>query len=93
MLLRLLILVILGVLVYRAARAWFGAGQNRSSRAAGGPPDTVDDEMIKDPECGVYFPQRNAVALADGDGVLYFCSIECRDRYMARQSDKASKMK
>jgi YHS domain-containing protein len=49
----------------------------------------VDDEMIRDPECGIYFPQRSAVALDQRHQVLYFCSTECRDRYLARHSSEA----
>jgi hypothetical protein len=90
MLLKLLIFIIIIVLVSRTVKRWLGTGQYRNSGPAGAPPETVDDEMIKDPVCGAYFPQRNAVALTHGNQVLYFCSIECRDRYLARRSSGAS---
>jgi YHS domain-containing protein len=46
----------------------------------------IDDVMIKDPVCDVYFPQRNGVHLnADGQD-LYFCSRECRDKFVGRRS-------
>ena len=38
--------------------------------------------MVKDPECGSFFPQRDGVVLKDGDRELRFCSRECRDRYV-----------
>jgi hypothetical protein len=50
----------------------------------------VDDEMIRDPECGVYFPLRNAVTLSENGRVIRFCSHACRDRYLARRSGEAA---
>ena len=41
--------------------------------------------MIKDPYCEAYFPKRNAVHLNLNANDLYFCSKECRDKYIARQ--------
>ncbi len=40
-----------------------------------------DDIMIKDPQCGVYFPQRDGRSLKNGSEILYFCSDKCRDEY------------
>ena len=90
MLLKLLILIVVAVFIYRAARQWFGPVPYRGTGNPGSPPEKVDDEMIKDPQCGVYFPRRSAVALTEHRPALFFCSIECRDRYMAGRSDEAS---
>ncbi len=43
----------------------------------------IDDVMIKDPYCKAYFPKRNAVHLNLNANDLYFCSKECRDKYIA----------
>ena len=43
----------------------------------------IDDVMIKDPYCEAYFPKRNAVHLNLNANDLYFCSKECRDKYIA----------
>ena len=48
-------------------------GSNKSSNS--------DDVMIKDPQCGVYFPQRDGISLKKGSETLYFCSDKCRDEY------------
>jgi hypothetical protein len=48
----------------------------------------IDDVMIKDPYCEAYFPKRNAVHLHLNTNDLYFCSKECRDKYIARQSQE-----
>lgn len=45
-------------------------------------PQSADDVMIKDPQCGVYFPQREGIGLRDGNEVVYFCSEKCRDEYI-----------
>jgi uncharacterized protein len=42
--------------------------------------------MIKDPYCQAYFPRRNAVHLNFRGSDLYFCSKNCRDKYIAHQS-------
>jgi hypothetical protein len=46
----------------------------------------IDDLMIKDPQCGVYFPRRDGIALKSGGEDLLFCSPECRDKYLAARS-------
>lgn len=46
--------------------------------------DSADDLMIKDPECGVYFPQRQGITLKANGETLYFCSDKCRDDYKAK---------
>ena len=46
--------------------------------------DSADDLMIKDPECGVYFPQRQGVTLKVNGETLHFCSDKCRDDYKAK---------
>jgi len=48
----------------------------------------IDDVMIKDPFCEMYFPKRDGVhQKLDGED-LYFCSAECRDKYMASRSEQ-----
>jgi YHS domain-containing protein len=48
----------------------------------------IDDVMIKDPFCEAYFPKRNGVHLTFGGKDLYFCSNQCKDKYLAAQSGK-----
>jgi YHS domain-containing protein len=48
----------------------------------------IDDVMIKDPFCNVYFPKRDGVRLNLDGKDLYFCSAECRDKFMAAHSKK-----
>ena len=85
---KFLILLVVGYLLYRSMKNWMfpDSGQNKdvSSRANG----QIDDVMIKDPFCEAYFPQRNAVNLEINGNIYYFCSKTCRDKFVARHSDK-----
>ena len=58
------------------------ASRNPVSRETAG---EIDDVMIKDPYCEVYFPKRNGVHLKVDGKDLYFCSAECKDKYSASQ--------
>lgn len=58
------------------------------SSAGGSRRDTgpVDDIMIKDPVCGVYFPKKDGICINSGGGEICFCSTECRDSYLKSHS-------
>ena len=83
---KFLILFGVGYLLYRAMRSWMSPDARPKKSVSGKATGEIDDVMIKDPYCGVYFPRRDAVHLNFGGNDLYFCSKECRDQYMARQS-------
>ena len=86
---RLLIFAILGVVVYRVLKSLLGgAGSGRVSTSYG-PPEQVDDVMVRDPVCGTYFPKRDAVTVNAPQELLYFCSDKCRDLYLAQQSERS----
>ena len=86
MFIRLLIFAILGVVVYRVLKSVLGGSGTGRVDSSYGPPDQVDDVMVKDPVCGTYFPKRDAVTVNTSHDVLYFCSDKCRDRYLAQNS-------
>jgi len=83
---KFLILFGVGYLLYRAMKSWMFPDdrqkKNVSDQAAG----QIDDVMIKDPYCEAYFPRRDAIHLNLSGTDLYFCSEECRDKYLADQS-------
>ena len=81
---RLLILIGLIYLAYRALKSWTGQKgvTTRSMRnRAGG---EIDDVMVKDPMCEVYFPKRNGIHLKHEGEDLYFCSVACKDQFINR---------
>ncbi|MBD5627115.1 MAG: transcriptional regulator [Desulfovibrio sp.] len=41
-------------------------------------------EMVRDPECGTYVAVDSAISVRDGEKVHYFCSYECRDKFLKR---------
>ncbi|MFZ0613300.1 MAG: hypothetical protein WAM73_13760 [Desulfobacterales bacterium] len=81
--LRLLIIGALVYLLYRVFTRWMLGhsplfGRTVDHRDAG----AIDDVMVKDPQCEVYFPKRKAVQARIDGRDLYFCSTECRDRFL-----------
>ena len=78
---KLLFLIIIAYLAYRAVKSWVvrnlqAPGQNDSRHPS------IDDVMVKDPVCGIYFPQREGVELRRGGQTFLFCSAACRDRFL-----------
>ena len=79
---RVLIILLVGYFAYRVAKRWV-RGKVFSERVEGRAPDRIDDVMVKDPQCGTYFARRDGVVLRLADRDLMFCSLECRDKYIA----------
>ncbi len=79
---RLLIIIGIAYLAYRALKSWMLKNVSAKPTVAGQTTGEIDDVMIKDPFCHAYFPQRNGVHLRADDEDLYFCSKECRDRFI-----------
>ena len=46
------------------------------------------EEMRQDPVCGTWVPISQAVTLNRDDETHYFCSGECRDKFLAGQGRK-----
>jgi YHS domain-containing protein len=62
----------------------FGTGKGqRQARKAQDPGTTKSNQMVRDPVCGMYLDHRLAIALEDKGGKFYFCSKECRSKYLA----------
>lgn len=79
---RILIILVLIYLGYRALKIWLRKNLNIQEQMRSPPADEIDDIMVKDPVCNVYIPKRNAVAI-DVDGKrLYFCSEKCKNEYL-----------
>ena len=85
---KFLILFVVGYLLYRAMKSWMFPNARSPKNVSGKATGQIDDVMIKDPFCQAYFPRRDAVHLNLRGNDLYFCSKECRDQYIARQSKK-----
>lgn len=78
---KLILLVIIAYLAYRAVKSWVMRNLQAPDQNGARHP-SIDDVMVKDPVCGIYFPQREGVALKRGGKTLLFCSASCRDRFL-----------
>jgi hypothetical protein len=78
MLLRLVLLVVIGYVIFRVLRSIAGRDGRRSSSKL--KPDSKGEEMVLDPQCRSYVPKSNAVAVSG----RYFCSQECAQIYLTR---------
>jgi YHS domain-containing protein len=78
-----------GVALLRRAVAWVLRGV-ATPRVQGASPDGGTAEpgeiasrrLVRDPVCGVHVAEERAIALAEGDAVVHFCSTACRDQYV-----------
>jgi len=53
-----------------------GGGGTRDERVEG-------EEMVLDPVCDSYIPLSSAIRAQTPSGTEYFCSTECRDKFLA----------
>jgi len=84
---RLIILAVVAYVFYRALKSWMFPAADGSRTVADKNLSKIDDVMIKDPCCEAYFPKRNAVHLNFDGQDLYFCSVECKEKYVAARSE------
>jgi YHS domain-containing protein len=79
--LRFLIWLLLGVALYWALRELTGSGSpdRRDVKGEG-------EEMVRDPQCGVYLPLSSALKRRVRGENVYFCSRECEVLYNRKTS-------
>ena len=60
-----------------------------SARRSGGKnvPKGTANYMVKDPVCGMYMDSRLAIRLEKGNETIYFCSEECRKKFLDKLSE------
>ncbi|VEN73058.1 conserved hypothetical protein [Candidatus Desulfarcum epimagneticum] len=80
MLIRFIILFALFYLGRRLFKSWSASRSRKVQR--NGSVGEIDDVMIQDPQCGVYFPKKDGIKWKTGGETLFFCGPECRDRYV-----------
>lgn len=86
MILRLLALIGVIFLMLKAGRLFFSALQSNQPIAGGDQePSRIDDVMVKDPYCQVFFPKRDGLHVQVSGQDLFFCSADCRDKFLAEQ--------
>lgn len=84
---RLLVLMGLLYLGYRLMKSW--VVKETSSQKTAFDKKTgqmIDDVMVKDPYCDVYFAKRDGVHLNFQGKDVYFCSTECKDKFLEKHT-------
>jgi len=81
-----IILVVVAYVLYRSLKSWMFPAASSSRSVSDKTTTEIDDVMIKDPFYEAYFPKRNGVHLKVNGNDLYFCSIQCKDKYLAVRS-------
>lgn len=81
-----ILLVILGILlVQRLLALLFGTHLRRQVNPGSQKPGGKDSKrMVKDPVCGMYMDPRLALQLENKRGAFYFCSEECRSKWLSK---------
>lgn len=70
---------------YRLIRGMIAGPRERPGEGDSDPRGAV---MTKDPACGTYFLKSQGVSARVGGEVLYFCSEECKDRYLKERREQ-----
>lgn len=47
--------------------------------------EVVSKRLVRDPVCGLHIAEGRALPLHQGNEIFYFCSAECRDKYVSEQ--------
>ena len=84
---KLLILMLIGYLAYRWFKAWM-LNSAQQNTVQGDSAAEIDDDMVKDPYCGVYFAKRDGVLYRVQGQDIYFCSEACRDKFSSPGEDQ-----
>ncbi len=94
--LRILLILFLLLVIYWAGRSLWRdlkeglRSQRASSKASSSSPPAVTDKLVKDPICGVYCARKEAYTAIWKGRVYYFCSEECRQKFLASKGSAAS---
>jgi YHS domain-containing protein len=79
----LLIIVIPGIYYFRKIKKMFNPGNTQGKRKK-----TADSfEMVKDEVCGKFILKNNSLEYKKGGVKYYFCSEECRNRFLQSERD------
>jgi YHS domain-containing protein len=91
--------LLLALVVWRAFSKFLGgvvAGLNRprpQSPAARPQSAASGIQMARDPICGTFVVPGRAIELAVGGERIYFCSVECRDKFRADAAGRSASLK
>lgn len=78
-----LLVVSWSVAILRRIVRHMASGDVRSKPNMDAPNDAATQKLVRDPVCGMHVAERLALRLEQGEEVLHFCSVECRDKYLS----------
>jgi YHS domain-containing protein len=83
---KLIFYLFIAYIAYLALRSFLGPSRRTPPQR---PPRRLSGNMVKDEVCNTYLPQEDAVR-ANVDGTdHFFCSRECRDKFVEQAKKKA----
>ena len=85
MILRILLVILAAWLI-----RWFLAlFLGNKKPATSDKPKSAGGNMVKDPACGMYMDPRLAIKHETKNGIFYFCSEECKKKFLEAASGKS----
>ena len=87
-LMRLLFFVVIGYVIYKVAQGFL---KSRKSEETPLPPK--GEETRRDPVCGLYVSEEDAVIGRVEGERIYFCSMECLEKYRDQLEQKEATAK
>jgi len=84
------LLLIIGIIyaVIKIRKVMKSLSESKKQNFPGMANTRIDDVMVKDPFCEVYFPKREGHHLKYDGKDLYFCSSACREKFIAGRSER-----
>jgi YHS domain-containing protein len=89
---RILAVLLLAMISYFSLKSWLTPARPAARKPDPRPeddarPDGFDPrasgEMVRDPVCGTYIETTTSVTAVIGGRSVHFCSLACRDRFLA----------
>ncbi len=81
---RILVLIAVGYVGFRIFKSWIIKHITMSGITGEPPPKSgMDDILVQDPVCKVFFSKQTGVHLYSNGKDLYFCGDACRQRYIS----------
>ena len=79
---RLIIFVILCYILYRLVKSLLLPSPQVPGKFSTRSNETITNEMVMDPYCHIYIPKREAITAKIAGKTVYFCSKECKRKYL-----------
>ncbi len=83
-------ILILAVLFYILYRLLFGNRKKKQATSQVPPEIPAQDTLAEDPICHTYVPQSQALSVEMDEKTYYFCSKECRNKFIEQQERRES---